>query len=113
MFDRLPSVRHAAALNLGDAPVSQSALHRPGIFVAVEVSVDQFRQAEFLKSEPDLRLERFAPIAASLIGAGDPDAAAGRAGFAIDFVETDPADRCSPRLELYREFIGSGLAACV
>jgi hypothetical protein len=45
MFDRLPSVSHATARNLSDAPITQIALHRPGIFIAVEVTVDQLRQA--------------------------------------------------------------------
>ncbi|MBX5105919.1 hypothetical protein HJB52_29375 [Rhizobium lentis] len=54
MFDCLPSVGHATVGNLGDTPIAQFPLHRPGIFIAVEVTIDELRQAQFGESETDL-----------------------------------------------------------
>ena len=92
MFDSLPSVGHATAGDFSYRSIPQFALHRPRIFVAVEVAVDQLRQAEFAKSESDLRLKRFASIAASLIRVGDPYPSTTRPGLPVDLVETDPSN---------------------
>ena len=113
MFDRLPAVRHAAGGPLADASIAEFALHRPGCVIAVEVAVDQRRQAEVGKGEADFRRERLPSVAAALIGGCDPDSAAGRPGLPIDLVEADPADQPSLGLQFDGKFIGWWPGACI
>lgn len=75
MFDSLPSVGHASAGNFTNASITEFALHRPRMFIPVEVAVDKLRQVKF-ECEAYLGFECFATIAEPLVASSDTDASA-------------------------------------